>query len=747
MGDQENAEASAEATVNKAMANVSISESNSVITNQNDNQIITNQEDTEQNIESEQNNSLVKIYVGSMPPEIDEDGLKSLLSENSLPQPETVLVKRGYAFLEYTDQIKADETISVVDGLEHHGYTLRAEMSVGTDKKSLMTTTYKVVVTNVPPETSREDLEPLLKDTVAAIDVSVNGENQMVTLTYTNKEDAEKAVNELQETEFRGQTLQARLTERRSPRRSGGVGLTGGGGNNPRHVEFPLRILVQSDMVGAIIGRGGQTIRQITQQTRARVDVHRKDSVGSVEKAITIYGQPDNCSNACLAILKVMQEEARNTEKSEDIPLKILAHNNLIGRIIGKQGSTIKRIMEDTETKITVSSINEINSFNMERIITVRGEPENICRAEAEVSAKLRQAYESDLNSMAPQNVMFPGLHPAAANMVPPLGMGMAFNTGLHHQPHVRLSAPSAAFLSGYYPQAAAAAAAGAHQYNGVQMSPNKVHQGSGVVGPTNGPPSANPNVPSVQSYGMVSAQDASNMASSLNNVGAVISGASSSLHAVETTHMYIPNSAVGAVIGAKGSYIRDLNKYSGFSIKIASATDETSSYPAAVNASDRRVTIVGPSDRFWAPQYLIYEKLKIEGFTDPHDGDVTLTIEMFVPSSQVGRIIGKGGTNVRELQRLTGAIIKLPEQLSPPPKDETSVVIIGKWIQALTAQQRLRAMLAQQTGNTTTAPAYKAQNGTSSQGCAPAAMLVGQAAALQPSAAAAIAVVKSDIE
>jgi len=54
--------------------------------------------------------------------------------------------------------------------------------------------------------------------------------------------------------------------------------------------------------------------------------------------------------------------------------------------------------MEDTDTKITVSSINEINSFNMERTITVRGEPENICRAEAEVSAKLRQAYESDLN-------------------------------------------------------------------------------------------------------------------------------------------------------------------------------------------------------------------------------------------------------------------------------------------------------------------------------------------------------------
>ena len=88
------------------------------------------------------------------------------------------------------------------------------------------------------------------------------------------------------------------------------------------------------------------------------------------------------------------------------------------------------------------------------------------------------------------------------------------------------------------------------------------------------------------------------------------------SLHAVETTHMYIPNSAVGAVIGAKGSYIRDLNKYSGFSIKIASATDETSSYPAAVNASDRRVTIVGPSDRFWAVSfYIIIKSYNIRQF------------------------------------------------------------------------------------------------------------------------------------
>ena len=168
---------------------------------------------------------------------------------------------------------------------------------------------------------------------------------------------------------------------------SGNVSGTGerhgqghGQGQGPTRVaDFPLRILVQSDMVGAIIGKQGSTIRQITQQTRARVDVHRRDNIGSLEKAITIYGNPENCTNACQKILEVMQQEATNTNKGEII-LKILAHNNLIGRIIGKGGNTIKKIMTDTETKITVSSINDISSFNLERIITVKGSIENMSK-------------------------------------------------------------------------------------------------------------------------------------------------------------------------------------------------------------------------------------------------------------------------------------------------------------------------------------------------------------------------------
>jgi len=63
--------------------------------------------------------------------------------------------------------------------------------------------------------------------------------------------------------------------ERRSRGRGGSRGGTGAGFSglpgSGRQTDFPLRILVQSDMVGAIIGRQGSTIRQITQQTRARL--------------------------------------------------------------------------------------------------------------------------------------------------------------------------------------------------------------------------------------------------------------------------------------------------------------------------------------------------------------------------------------------------------------------------------------------------------------------------------------------
>lgn len=150
-------------------------------------------------------------------------------------------------------------------------------------------------------------------------------------------------MNQLNGYDFDGNPLKVEMSSAESRRRgrsqrSGGVAFAGLPGSG-RQTDFPLRILVQSDMVGAIIGRQGSTIRQITQMTRARVDVHRKDNVGSLEKAITIYGNPENCTNACKKILEVMQQEANNTNKGYELilaflNLRVLNHIIIIAMLV-----------------------------------------------------------------------------------------------------------------------------------------------------------------------------------------------------------------------------------------------------------------------------------------------------------------------------------------------------------------------------------------------------------------------------
>lgn len=55
---------------------------------------------------------------------------------------------------------------------------------------------------------------------------------------------------------------------------------------------------------------------------------------------------------------------------------------------------------------------------------------------------------------------------------------------------------------------------------------------------------------------------------------------------------------------------------------------------------------------------------MKLEGFAGS-DGEVRLRTTIMIPRWAAGRVIGKGGKNVREIQRITGAMIKLPADIS----------------------------------------------------------------------------------
>lgn len=444
--------------------------------------------------------------------------------------------------------------------------------------------------------------------------------------------------------------------------------------------QFSLRILVHSNVVGAIIGRSGSTIKSITQETKARIDVHREDSPEQQEKVITINGSPESCSEACFKILEVVQNELNvmydsKANSNRDITFKLLASGNLIGRLIGKNGSTIKKIMEQTSTRINIST-NSLTESTGEHTIVVVGKLEQVRQAERMISAKLRAAYTSDMNTSL-QNISQPP-YLFSNVLLPYMPSPYSQNSIL-----ASMVNPQAGHSSNSMPRSIPLSTT----HHGQMSSPI-------YTAPNYLPLYSNSNVPPG--------------APGLMGFNPVAPGFE---HERETVYIYIPSTMVGAIIGKSGTAIKEMISTSGASIKVEtlphpsdsqrneqiqeearkvepkpepidltngetqstnkkSLSDDPSQQQAAsatspgvlryrsADPSTRKVTIIGyPASQYHA-QYMIYKKVAHESSTR----EVSLMVEIFIPSEFVGKIIGKGGATVKTLQKQTRTMIRLPE-------------------------------------------------------------------------------------
>ncbi|XP_078703372.1 insulin-like growth factor 2 mRNA-binding protein 3 isoform X28 [Branchiostoma floridae x Branchiostoma belcheri] len=385
-----------------------------------------------------------KLYFGNLSPDITLDMLKNLLLEYDVPiVPDTVQLKNHFAFVEVQDNATAEETIRKLHGYNFHGSVMTVEHSVQRNRGSRTT---KVSISNIPNQATDEDIRHLAATfgTIKECHTHEMNETKTANVTYEAPEQAAQAVNHLRGHKYcEGSYLDVNYVNENGGRNyyrnrynpGGGNQGYGGYGNRiqGQSQDFPLRMLVPNVMVGAIIGKGGQTIRTITGATKAKVDVHRKENMGQ-EKPITIYGSPEACSEACRKILEIMQQESNATTaqstddersdppSSEDVPLKLLAHNSLVGRLIGKAGVTLKKIMQDSNTRISISNMQELTLYNWERTVTISGEVNAQCKAEKFIMQKLRASYEADMqnittepNAMPGNPAMFPGILPPAA--------------------------------------------------------------------------------------------------------------------------------------------------------------------------------------------------------------------------------------------------------------------------------------------------------------------------------------------
>uniref|UniRef100_A0A8V0ZTU4 Insulin like growth factor 2 mRNA binding protein 2 n=1 Tax=Gallus gallus TaxID=9031 RepID=A0A8V0ZTU4_CHICK len=480
-----------------------------------------------------------KLYIGNLSPAATADDLRQLFGDRKLPLAGQVLLKSGYAFVDYPDQNWAIRAIETLSGkAELHGKVLEVDYSVPKKLRSR-----KIQIRNIPPHLQWEVLDGLLAQygTVENVEqVNTDTETAVVNVTYATKEEAKVAIEKLSGHQLESYSFKVsyipdeEVSSPPPPQRSrrGGhasreQGSSPGGSSQPKQLDFPLRMLVPTQFVGAIIGKEGLTIKNLTKQTQSKVDIHRKENAGAAEKPITIHATPEGCSEACRMILDIMQKEADETKSAEEIPLKILAHNSLVGRLIGKEGRNLKKIEQDTGTKITISPLQDLTIYNPERTITVKGSTEACSNAEVEIMKKLREAYENDIVAVNQQANLIPGLNLSA------LGI---FSTGLSMLPS-SAGARGAAAAAPYHPFASSSAYL------------------SGLYGasPVGAFPHQHP------------------------------------LPEQEVVNLFIPTQAVGAIIGKKGQHIKQLARFAGASIKIAPAEGP--------DATERMVIITGPPE------------------------------------------------------------------------------------------------------------------------------------------------------
>jgi len=76
---------------------------------------------------------------------------------------------------------------------------------------------------------------------------------------------------------------------------------------------------------------------------------------------------------------------------------------------------------------------------------------------------------------------------------------------------------------------------------------------------------------------------------------------------------------------------------------------------------------------------------MKLEGFAG-YD-DVRLKTAIQVPKAVVGRIIGKGGKTVKDIQHSTGVIIKLPSNTADETDEEDDEVFVSVYGNFVTTQ------------------------------------------------------------
>lgn len=171
----------------------------------------------------------------------------------------------------------------------------------------------------------------------------------------------------------------------------GGSSSYGGGGGPSRDASTDMQ--VPRDLVGYIIGRGGETIRDLQLKSGAHIQIVREEegAPATPHRFVNISGTEDALQRAQTMIQNLIDERmagGRGSFRERDDndrmarygginpdgtdTLELHVPNERVGLIIGRSGATIKSIQMRTGSSITIPQTPDPNHPSM-RLISIRG--------------------------------------------------------------------------------------------------------------------------------------------------------------------------------------------------------------------------------------------------------------------------------------------------------------------------------------------------------------------------------------
>nr|KAF6310964.1 poly(rC) binding protein 4 [Myotis myotis] len=199
-------------------------------------------------------------------------------------------------------------------------------------------------------------------------------------------------------------------------------------------ITLTLRMLMHGKEVGSIIGKKGETVKRIREQSSARITI----SEGSCpERITTITGSTAAVFHAVSMIAFKLDEDLCSapanggTVSRPPVTLRLVIPASQCGSLIGKAGTKIKEIRETTGAQVQVAG--DLLPNSTERAVTVSGVPDAIILCVRQICAVILEGFsvQSQYGGVTPAEVtklqqlsghavpfaspsMVPGLDPGA---------------------------------------------------------------------------------------------------------------------------------------------------------------------------------------------------------------------------------------------------------------------------------------------------------------------------------------------